>query len=179
MLILTDLDYLAIRNVAFEWAESYDTKDWDRLQKCLASSIRLDFRSLQGALHENLSPEEYSTILIGMIGDKRLKTQHLLGGSQWERLSDGTVRVAYQIRVAHQRYVDESLHEVVNKGHGHGVTTHWYRKIDEAWKLEGVAPRLEWDEYDIFGTLAPPKDEAIYEVKHDIVVSNNIDNLEN
>ncbi|UKZ94641.1 uncharacterized protein TrAFT101_009496 [Trichoderma asperellum] len=154
-------DYLAIRNIAFEWAESYDTKDWDRLQKCLAPSVRLDFRSLHGALHENLSPGEYSTILFGMIGDKRLKTQHLLGGSQWERLNDGAIRVAYQIRVAHQRYVDESLGRVANKGHGHGVTTHWYRKFNEVWKLEGVAPKLEWDEYDIFGTLAPPKDETV------------------
>ncbi|EHK17232.1 uncharacterized protein TRIVIDRAFT_173780 [Trichoderma virens Gv29-8] len=152
-------DYLSIRNVAFEWAESYDTKDWGRLRECLAPSVRLDFRSLRGVLHENLTPEEYSTILIGVIGDKRLKTQHFLGGAQWELLSDGSVRVAHQIRVAHQRYADETLAEVTNKGHAHGVTTHWYKKIDGVWKLEGVAPRLEFSEYDLFGTLAPPKDD--------------------
>ena len=83
MLVNTDLDYLDICNVAYEWAESYDTKDWERLRRCLAPSIRLDFRSLRGVLHENLSPDEYVAILSDakLLGDKRMKTQHLLGGA--------------------------------------------------------------------------------------------------
>jgi scytalone dehydratase len=62
--------------------------------------------------------------------------------------------------VAHQRYVDEDLAVVANKGHGHGVTQHWYRKIEGIWKLEGVAPKLEWSEYDLFGTLNPKEEEG-------------------
>jgi scytalone dehydratase len=162
MLTRADSDYLEIRNVAFEWAESYDTKDWDRLRKCLAPSSRLDFRSLRGELHENLTPDAYVAILSDMklLGSKRLKTQHLLGASKWERQGDGTVQVAHQIRVAHQRYVDEDLSAVANKGHAHGVTTHWFRKIEGTWKLEGVAPKLEFSEYDLFGTLSPPEEAA-------------------
>lgn len=123
--------------------------------------MRLDFSSLGRAVHENLSPDEYSTILIDLIGDKRLKTQHLLGGAQWERSSDDAVKVTHQIRVAHQRYVDESLAKVSNKGHGHGTVTHWYKKIDGVWKLEGVAPKLEWDEFDILATLTPPEEKTV------------------
>jgi scytalone dehydratase len=157
ILIIIDLDYLAICNVAFEWAESYDTKDWDRLRQSLAPSIRLDFRSLQGALQENLSPDDFVATLAGptLLGDKTLKTQHLIGGAKWEVLSDGTVQVSHQIRVAHQRYTTEDLTVVANKGHAHGVTQHWFRKIDGFWKLEGVAPKLEFYEYDLFGTLNP------------------------
>ncbi|CRG88298.1 hypothetical protein PISL3812_05327 [Talaromyces islandicus] len=156
-----DLDYLEIRNVAFEWAQSYDTKDWELLRKCLAPSTRLDFRSLQGELHEDLSPDAYAEILSSAkyLGSKRLKTQHLLGVSKWERLDDGSVKVAHQIRVAHQRYADDALSTVANKGHAHGVTTHWFRKIDGHWKLEGVAPKLEFFEYDLFGTLNPEQEE--------------------
>ncbi|KAL6800777.1 Scytalone dehydratase [Trichoderma sp. SZMC 28013] len=150
-------DYLSINNLAFEWAESYDTKDWGRLKESLAPSIRLDFSYLRGEKHENLTPESYSTILIGMIGDKRLKTQHLLGRGQWELQKDGVVRVAWQIRAAHIRYADETLAEVTNHGHGHGVTTHWYKKVDGVWKIEGVAPRLDFQEYDLFGTLTAPE----------------------
>jgi scytalone dehydratase len=162
ILTSTDLDYLDICNLAFEWAQSYDNKDWDRLQRCLAPSIRLDFRSLQGSLHENLTPEEYVAILSDakLLGDKRMKTQHLLGGSKWERSSDGTVQVGYQVRVAHQRYADEDLAVVVNKGHGYGRVQHWYRKIEGNWKLEGVVPQLEWSEYDLFGTLNPKEEES-------------------
>ena len=65
------------------------------------------------------------------------------------------VEVANQIRVAHQRYVDEDLTVVANKGHAHGVTKHWYRKIDGVWKLERVEPKLEFYEYDLLGTLNP------------------------
>lgn len=160
MLIRTKLDYLEIGNVAFEWAQSYDTKDWERLQQCLAPSIRLDFRSLRGALHEDLSPTEYAAILSDkkLLGDKRLKTQHLLGRGKWEVLSNGTVHIWHQIRVAHQRYTNEDLAVVENKGHAHGTTQHWYRKIEGTWKLEGVEPQLEFTEYDLFGTLNPKED---------------------
>lgn len=152
-------DYLEIRNAAFEWSESYDRKDWARLQQILAPAVRLDFRSLRGELHENLTPAAYAELLSSraLLGDKELKTQHLLGGAKFELQPDGSVKVEHQIRVAHQRYKDESLTEVLNKGHGIGATTHWYRKIDGAWKIEGVAPRLEWSEYDLFATLTPPE----------------------
>lgn len=162
MLTSDDIDYLEIRNVTFEWAESYETKDWERLRKCLAPSTRLDFRSLQGALHENLSPDEYVAILSGvsLLGRKRLKTQHFLGESKWERLNDGSVQVAHQIRVAHQFYVDDDLSAVAKKGHAHGVTTLWFRKVEGIWKLEGAASRLEWSEYDLFGTLNPEEETS-------------------
>jgi scytalone dehydratase len=95
-----------------------------------------------------------------LLGSKRLKTQHFLGISHWERLDDGSVKVAHQIRVAHQRYVDDELSAVAKKGHAHGVTTHWFRKFDGAWKLEGVEPSLNWFEYDLFGALTPDADES-------------------
>ncbi|CAI6335376.1 unnamed protein product [Periconia digitata] len=154
-------DYLAIRNIAFEWSESYDHKDWTRLHNILAPSIQLDFRALRGELHENLTPDEYVAILQrkNLLGDPRLKTQHLLGGSKWEVLSDGQVQVDHQIRVAHQRYKTEELTEVLNKGHGLGVTQHVYKKIDGAWLITRVAPSLNWFEFDLFGTLTPPEDE--------------------
>ena len=93
-----------------------------------------------------------------LLGDKRLKTQHFLGGSKWERISDDTVQVSHQVRAAHQRYTDEDLSVVANKGHGHGVATHRYVKIEGAWKLSGVASFLEWSEYDLYGTLHPKED---------------------
>ncbi|KAK9776222.1 putative Scytalone dehydratase [Seiridium cardinale] len=151
---LTLSDYVAMRNLAFDWADSYDTKNWDLLRQCLAPSIRLDFRNLQGSLHEALTPDEYVEILVKMIGDKKLRTQHFIGATKTECLDDGSVKVEHQIRVAHQRYENEDLGSAVtNKGHGHGVTTHWYKKFGCTWKIAGASSKLYWSEYDLFGTL--------------------------
>lgn len=95
------------------------------MERCLAPSVRLDFRGLRGDLHDGLTPAKFAAIIADAIGDKRMKTQHFLGSAKWERLSDGTVHVWHQIRVAHQRYVDEDLAVVENKGHGHGTVQHW------------------------------------------------------
>lgn len=162
VLINPSLDFLAIRNIAFEWSESYDTKDWDRLRQILAPKTRLDFSYLLGTLHDDLTPDAYVAILsdVKVLGSKRLKTQHLLGASKWERLSDESVLVSHQIRAAHQRFADDGLSEVATKGHAHGVVQHWYRKIEGAWKLEGVAPHPNWSEYDFPGVLTPQEGES-------------------
>lgn len=35
------LDITACETVLFEWAESYDGKDWERLERCIAPSLRV------------------------------------------------------------------------------------------------------------------------------------------
>ncbi|TQV90434.1 scytalone dehydratase [Cordyceps javanica] len=153
-------DYIEITNLVSRWSTSYDTKDWDLLRTCLAPSSRLDFRSLQGELHENLSADDYVSILIKTIGDKRLKTQHFMGAATWSWLGEGSIEVVHQMRVAHQRYTDEAIGEVLNKGHAHGFVFHQYKKCHGEWKIESVRPKLEWTEYDLFGTLRPPENSS-------------------
>lgn len=43
----------------YEWADSYDTKDWDRLRKCIAPTLRVDYRSFLNKIWEELPAEEY------------------------------------------------------------------------------------------------------------------------
>ena len=35
------LDYLGLNAALYEWADSYDSKDWDRLRKCIAPTLRV------------------------------------------------------------------------------------------------------------------------------------------
>jgi hypothetical protein len=35
------IEYLGCSEAAFEWADSYDSKDWDRLRKCIAPTLRV------------------------------------------------------------------------------------------------------------------------------------------
>lgn len=156
-LIDSSKDYLAIVNIAFTWSTSYDTKDWELLRTRLAPSIKLDFRSLQGQLHDALSPDEYVSLLsdVKMIGDRRLKTQHLMGATKWSQPDNDTIEVVHQMRVAHQRYTDETLTTVANKGHAYGFVIHKYGRYDGLWEIKSVQPDLVWTEYDLFGTLNP------------------------
>lgn len=127
----------------------------------MGPDILLDFRALQGPLEESLTPDQFAAIIADkkVIGDPCVKTQHLLGAGKWIGSSDGTVQVSWQIRVAHVRFATEEMAKTINYGHAHGATTHIYKKINGAWKIVGVIPKLLWFEGDLFGTLNPPGKE--------------------
>ena len=88
------------------------------------------------------------------VGNPLLKTQHLVGLSTWAKVSEVEVVGTHQLRVAHQKYTEESLSAVAIKGHAHGTATVWYRRVEGVWKFAGLKPNLRWSEYDydkIFG----------------------------
>ncbi len=91
---------------------------------------------------------------VGMISDKTvlgnplLRTQHFIGGTRWEKVSDTEVIGYHQLRVPHQVYKDATLKEVAVKGHAHSANQHWYRKVDGVWKFAGLRPDIRWSEYD-------------------------------
>lgn len=83
------------------------------------------------------------------LGNTRLRTQHLVGGSaKWTKTSDTEIVGYHQMRVAHQKYEDEELKTVAVKGHAHGMATVLYRKVDGAWKFAGIEPSIRWSEFD-------------------------------
>lgn len=43
----------------FEWAESYDSKDWKRLEQCIAPTLRIDYRSFLNRLWEAMPAKEF------------------------------------------------------------------------------------------------------------------------
>ncbi|RYP41570.1 hypothetical protein DL767_000912 [Monosporascus sp. MG133] len=147
----TELTLEGCQAALYEWVESYDTKDWDRLSKCIASTLRIDYRAFLNKLWENMPADAF----LGMasdpkvLGNPRLKTQHLVGGaSKWDKTSETEITGYHQMRVAHQKYKDSQLTEVDVKGHAHGMATIWYRKEDGVWKFAGIEPGIRWSEYD-------------------------------
>ena len=89
-----------------------------------------------------------------VLGDPLLKTQHFIGSSKWEYVSESEAVGWHQLRVPHQRYTDESRKEVAVKGHAHGSNQHWYKKIDGVWKFAGLAPIIRWGEFDFESVFA-------------------------
>ena len=94
--------------------------------------------------------EEFITMISdkNVLGDPLLKTQHFIGGTKWEKVSDDEIIGYHQLRVPHQRYTDETRAKVAVKGHAHSTNTHWYKKINGVWKFAGLDPQIRWFEYD-------------------------------
>lgn len=112
--------------------------------------MRVDYRSFLGKLWEAMPAAEYVAMASDphVLGDPLLKTQHFIGASKWEKVSDTEVIGWHQLRVPHQRYTDESKSKVAVKGHAHGTNQHWYRKVDGTWKFAGLAVEIKWGEFD-------------------------------
>jgi len=143
-------DYLGLTTAVFEWADSYDSKDWDRLSKCIAPTLIVDYRSFLNKKWDALPAAEFVAMASSptVLGDPLLKTQHFIGASRWEKVSDDEVIGYHQLRVPHQKYTDDTFKTVAVKGHAHSTNKHWYRKIDGVWKFAGLAPDIRWFEYD-------------------------------
>lgn len=111
---------------------------------------QVDYRSFLDKLWEDMPADEFVAMASdpAVLGDPTLRTQHFIGGTRWERVSDDEVVGHHQLRVPHQRYEDESLAKVTLKGHAHSTNMHWYRKVGGEWKFAGLRPDIRWYEYD-------------------------------
>lgn len=94
-----------------------------------------------------------------VLGNPLLRTQHFIGGTRWEKVSDTEVIGHHQLRVPHQKYRDADMTEVVVKGHAHSYNKHWYRKVDGVWKFAGLAPDIRWSEYDFDRVFADGRED--------------------
>ena len=79
------------------------------------------------------------------LGDLDLKTQHLLGATRWERVSETEVIGHHQIQMA--------LQKGQRSGSSHATYEHYYKRIGEDWKLAGVKPRVWWSKGGLGGVL--------------------------
>ena len=96
------------------------TQDWERLAKCIAPTLLVDYRSFLDKKWDAMPAAEFVAMASSkqVLGDPLLKTQHFIGGTKWEYISETEAMGYHQLRVPHQRYVDDSMATVLVKGHG-------------------------------------------------------------
>ncbi|KAK8204380.1 hypothetical protein M8818_005109 [Zalaria obscura] len=147
-------------NACYTWANAYDTKNWKQLETCIAPTLRIDYRSFLDKIWESMPADEYVKMASdpNVLGDPLLMTQHFIGGTKWEKVSDDEITGYHQLRVPHQRYTDASREHVAVKGHAHSYNTHWYKKVDGEWKFAGLDPDIRWFEYDFDRVFASGRD---------------------
>jgi len=143
-------DYLTITSLVFEWGDSYDNKDWERLAKILSPTMLIDYSIVGHSRIDDMPAQDFIGMMSSpkFLGDPLVRTQHLMGAAKYERISATEIVGHHQIRAAHTRYVSLETKEVENKGHGHSYIKHWYRKVDGVWKLAGLCPKVYWNEFN-------------------------------
>ena len=135
-------------------------KDWKRLEGVIAPTLLIDYRSFLDKIWEAMPAAEFVQMASdpNVLGDPLLKTQHFIGGTRWEKVSDTEIIGWHQLRVPHQKYTDESRAKVAVKGHAHSTNKHWYKKVDGEWKFAGLSPDIRWFEYDFDKVFASGRD---------------------
>ncbi|KAK2604258.1 hypothetical protein N8I77_007202 [Diaporthe amygdali] len=143
-------DAVGCQAVLLEWAESFDTKDWDRLSRALAPSLYVDYTQVMGQRWESMPAEDFVAMASNahFLGNRRIKTQHFIGAGSWTQAAEDHITGYFQMRVAHQKYSDDELSTVLYQGHAHGKATVHCRKIDDVWKFAGLEPDIRWAEHD-------------------------------
>lgn len=141
-------DLNGLNRSVFEWADSLDTKDWERLAANLAPELYVDYRALTLSCWPKMSAAEYvrRSRHEQWMGDPAICTQHLVGASYYKRITVDEVEARHQLRAFHQVHHNETRACATLRGHGASGSTHWYRKIDGIWKLSGIRPNLYWTE---------------------------------
>ena len=116
----------------------------------LLKLLQVDYTEIGLQKWANMPADEYMAMVQdpNFLGDPCVMTQHLVGATYYERVSDTEAIGRHQIRAAHQVYTAPDLKTVRFKGHAHASNVHKYRKIDGIWKLAGIKPTILWSEYD-------------------------------
>lgn len=115
------------------------------------SSSQVDYTEVNGHKWDSMPAADFVGILshIGFVGDPLVHTQHHIGASKWEKLSEVEVVGHHQLRAAHQRYTNLNRDVVENKGHGHAMVRLAYRRLEGVgWKLTGLRPAVRWNEFE-------------------------------
>jgi scytalone dehydratase len=66
---------------------------------------------------------------------------HIIGSSQYEKLSDNEALGHHQIYVRYVRWTDDEKKTVEVASEGLIIMTHSYEKFDGGWKLVGTCPQ--------------------------------------
>ncbi|KFY92186.1 hypothetical protein V500_04273 [Pseudogymnoascus sp. VKM F-4518 (FW-2643)] len=168
---ITFEEHLALSALLFNWADSYDSKDWERLSRILAPVLLIDYTQVSGESYPAMAAESFVAMMSspGFLGDPLLKTQHLLGACEWEKVNDDYVIARQQLRAGHLRFEDETHKVEKQRGHSHATNEFYFKKtwIEDVeggqgrweWRWAGLKPVVRWNEYDfetIFGGFECP-----------------------
>ncbi|KAH8898530.1 NTF2-like protein [Thozetella sp. PMI_491] len=135
-------DEKAFRHLSYQWAKAYDTKDWELLLRICGPLVRDFYGKLDPSLINAVVPKstyvaEWSSQKL--LGDERVKTQHLLGAVEFELCGRDLAIGTWQIQATHRRFLADGQ---VAVWIANGYVKHFFDRIDGVWKFGGLQPTL-------------------------------------
>lgn len=128
------------RDLTFKWSTAWDCKDESLFLEIAAPEILIDYRDFP-AVNEvrNTKPEDFFKHAFQQtrLGDKRLKTQHLLGLGVFTRVHENEAKGNWQVRARHLRELPDGK---VVEWDSSSFVEFRYVRIDGDWKLGGLRP---------------------------------------
>lgn len=131
-------DILALQQLVARFANSFDTKDWARLEQCLKAELHMDYSDLRGTPPEQMTRSRF--VELRRTALQELQTHHLAGNVEIEvSAGAGEVRVSMAI---HRR-----------NGNGEVLNTHCLyllgvERVENHWLIGSIVQKVLVSEGD-------------------------------
>lgn len=129
-------DTLEIQALLARFANSFDTKDWQGLQACLAEELRTDYSDLRGTPAGTIRAGAYVSARRESLRD--LETHHL--GGNLEIGLDGQLQATCRLSMVIWRRSGKGEFNT------HCIYTFGLSKIDDKWKITGITQKVLWSD---------------------------------
>ena len=129
-------DKFAIQELIARFANSFDVKDWDRLESCFTDSLYTDYSDLRGTSPQTIAAAEY-------VRQRRetldhLKLHHLASNYEVD-FTDSNSATCRASMVVWRKTDEEEFTS-------HCVYIFQLVKHDSEWKLSGITQKVLWNE---------------------------------
>jgi len=125
-----------INKLVFKFANSFDLKDWDGMESCLALQVDCDYTSLRGK-KETLTAKEYVALRKATL--ERLQTQHLFSNLEID-VSDGGHQAACRCSALILRRRGEQIFNT------HAVYEFCCVQKNQRWLISKIKQTVLWNE---------------------------------
>ena len=129
-------DRLKIQGVIARFANSFDVKDWNRLEACFTESLYTDYSDLRGTPPQTLSASEYVRLRHESLDP--LKLHHLVSNYEID-FTDSDHATCRASMVVWRKSDEEEFTS-------HCVYIFQLTRQDADWKISGITQKVLWNE---------------------------------
>jgi len=129
-------DRLKIQEVIAHFANSFDIKDWSRLEACFTESLYTDYSDLRGTAPETVKADDYVAARREALD--HLKLHHLVSNYEISFLSADRATCRASMVVWRKSDVEEFT--------SHCVYEFQLTRNEADWKISGITQKILWNE---------------------------------